>query len=38
MANADIAKYSSIKLHYLFCIIGIRAVYSKGNFEYILGF
>jgi hypothetical protein len=23
MANADITKYSSIKLDYLFCIIGI---------------
>jgi hypothetical protein len=24
MANADITKYSSIKLDYLFCIIGIK--------------
>jgi hypothetical protein len=28
MANADITKYSSIKLDYLFCIIGITALTS----------
>ncbi len=28
MANADITKYSSIKLDYLFCIIGISVGYT----------
>ncbi len=29
MANADITKYSSIKLDYLFCIIGIKSKFTK---------
>ncbi len=31
MANADITKYSSIKLDYLFCIIGISSIMTELN-------
>ena len=31
MYNADITKYSSIKLDYLFCIIGISSIVTELN-------
>jgi len=38
MANADITKYSLIKLDYLFCIIGIRVKkYEQHDTFMILG-